>query len=76
MNRHRYIPTIITHLYLECYIELDIFKSAYLFILQNIEVCALKSVVMSKMSKFFSSLSLSLSLSLCQDLIFFVDCGS
>lgn len=36
MNRHHYIPTIITHLYLESYIELNIFKTAYLFILQNI----------------------------------------
>jgi hypothetical protein len=40
MNVQHYIPTIITHLYLECYFELDIFKAAYLFIylfiLQNI----------------------------------------
>jgi len=36
MNRHHYIPTVITHLYLECYIELDIFKATYLFSLHNI----------------------------------------
>jgi len=36
MNRQHYVPIIITHLYLERYIEIDIFKAAYLFILQNI----------------------------------------
>jgi hypothetical protein len=36
MNCHHYIPTIITHLHLECYVELEIFKAVFLFSLQNI----------------------------------------
>jgi len=42
MSRHHYISTIITHLYLERYIELDIFKAAYFIYFTEYLILCLK----------------------------------
>jgi len=54
MNRHHNIPTIITHLYLERYNELDIFKAAYfIYFTEYLSLCS-EIRFMSKTSKFYS----------------------